>query len=154
MTEKLDTPLIEKTKVLLATVFSFYMKTHNYHFNVVGPNFPQYHKFLNDLYDDVWESFDDIGEQIRQLDSFVPVSYSRFSELSLVKSETSVQKDTNKIFSILVSDNNTVIDILRQVYEMAEKEEEYGLSNFIQDRIQAHKKHGWMMKSILGKNND
>ena len=45
--------LIENMKVVLASVFSLYLKTHYFHWNVEGPNFPQYHSFLNDLYEEI-----------------------------------------------------------------------------------------------------
>ena len=38
---------------------------------------------------------------------------------------------------------------LLKAYEMADAETEIGIANFLQDRIQSHEKHGWMLRSIL-----
>ena len=81
--------LITQLKVLQATAFSLYLKAHNYHWNVEGVNFPQYHSFFGDLYDEVWNAADRIAEAIRTLDSYAPASYSRFKELSSIEEETS-----------------------------------------------------------------
>jgi DNA-binding ferritin-like protein len=34
-------------------------------------------------------------------------------------------------------------------YRAADNATELGLANFIQDRIAAHQKHGWMLKATL-----
>jgi DNA-binding ferritin-like protein len=36
-----------------------------------------------------------------------------------------------------------------QGYKIAEAAGEIGVSNFLQDRIIAHQKHGWMIKATL-----
>ena len=41
--------LVAKMKVVLADSFTLYMKAHGYHWNVIGPDFPQLHDFLGDL---------------------------------------------------------------------------------------------------------
>ena len=76
--------LISQMKVILATSFSFYLKAHNYHWNVTGPNFTQYHEFFGDIYTDVWESLDTTAEEIRKLGSFVPGSLTRYLEISRI----------------------------------------------------------------------
>ena len=82
--------LIQQMKVCQASVFALYLKTHNFHWNVEGPNFPQYHAFLENLYNELWLSVDAIAEHIRTLDSYVPGSLSRFSALTVVEDEINI----------------------------------------------------------------
>ena len=82
--------LIEKMKVVLASAFSLYLKSHNYHWNVTGPNFKQYHDFFSDYYENTFEAIDDYAEHIRALNSFTPGSLKRFSELSVISDELSI----------------------------------------------------------------
>ena len=74
--------LIQQMKVILATNFALYLKSHNYHWNIEGPNFPQYHDFLNNFYTEVFTQTDLIAEHIRYLDSYAPGSLERFLELA------------------------------------------------------------------------
>lgn len=140
--------LIIKSKELLGTVFILYTKMHIFHWNVTGPSFPQYHKFLDDLYNEVWESIDEIAEHIRTLNSFAPVSMPRILELSQIKSEENIP-DAISMFSILNRDNSFTIDLIKQIIEIADREKEYAFSNFLQDRLDKHKKHQWMISSII-----
>ena len=139
--------LVEEMKVVLASVFSLYLKTHYFHWNVEGPNFPQYHSFLNDLYEEIYDSIDAIAEEIRTLGAYAPGSLARYSALTLIEDETAIP-DPIRMFKILYMDNQIVIERLKKVNKMAEEQNAVGLANFLQDRVDKHYKHDWMLKSI------
>jgi starvation-inducible DNA-binding protein len=141
--------LVEKLKVVLANTFTMYMKTHGYHWNVIGSDFPQYHDFFGDLYTEIHGAVDDIAEQLRQINSFAPGSLQRMKELSEV-SEDDLVPAAPKMVTNLIAANDMVIKSLVECYKMAEEAGEYGLSNFLQDRITVHKKHSWMLKATAG----
>ena len=135
-------------KVVLASTFSLYLKAHYFHWNVEGPNFPQYHSFLDSFYSEVYSSIDGIAEEIRSLDSYAPGSLKRFSELSKIEDETSIP-DGLRMIKILFMDNKIVIDELKKARQMAEDNDCYGLVNFLEDRIDKHFKHEWMFRSTI-----
>ena len=139
--------LLEQMKVILATNFSLYLKAHNYHWNIEGTNFPQYHKFLDDFYNAVWEQTDDIAEHIRMLDSYAPGSYTRFMELSDIQEATTVP-DAFTMMVTLKEDNDRFIIHLRAGIVAADNANEPAVSNFLQDILGAHQKHAWMLRSI------
>jgi starvation-inducible DNA-binding protein len=134
-------------KISLANSFAFYLKAQFYHWNVVGENFPQYHSFLGDLYEEVYGSVDNIAELIRTINEVAPGSLGRYKELSQVQDADSVPS-TVIMFNALYNDNQTVKSSLIKAYEKAEELKQYGISNYLQDRIQAHEKHAWMIRSI------
>ena len=140
--------LVEQMKVVLADSFAFYLKAHQYHWNVEGPDFPQYHEFLSNLYEEVYGSIDRIAEEIRSLGEYAPGSFSRFQQLSSIADSTSAPS-AGEMFNTLASDNQIVLSSLMETYRLAEEYSEIGLSNFLQDRYDAHKKHAWMISSIL-----
>jgi starvation-inducible DNA-binding protein len=144
----MDKDLVESMKVALANTFAFYLKAHNFHWNVTGPNFQQYHQFLGNLWEETFTAVDLIAEGIRTLDSFAPGSFIRYKELSTIEDETKVPTAINMI-KILKTDNDKVLVSLNKAYELAEKNKNYGVSNFLQDRITAHEKHGWMLKALI-----
>ena len=142
--------LEDQLKITLANTFAFYLKAHNYHWNVEGPNFSEYHSFFNIIYTETWEAIDNIAEHIRTLDSYVPGSFSRFKELSSIEDETKIPQPINMIKN-LESDNKIVIASLLASYKLAESENKLGLANFLQDRIDIHEKYGWQLRSFLKK---
>ncbi len=139
--------LVEALKKALASSFAFYLKAHNYHWNVEGANFSEYHAFLGELYAEVWGAVDLIAEHIRTLDAYVPGSFIRFQQLSSIEDEQSVPTG-RAMMARLLADNQRVIGDLMAAHREAEMLGKRGIVNFIEDRIDKHDKHGWMLRSF------
>ena len=142
--------LINKMKGVLADTFAMYIKAHGYHWNVIGADFPQLHSFFEDVYGELWAAVDDIAEQIRQLDAFAQGTLSRMKELSSIEESDSIPTAPNMVTN-LISSNEAILNNLKEAYKLAEENEIYGLSNFLQDRMMAHKKLGWKLKATAGR---
>ena len=139
--------LIEMMRKVLADTFAMYLKAHNYHWNVEGSNFPQYHDFFGNLYQELHGSVDPIAEEIRALDAYVPGSLSRFLELTEIEDELSIPTGVEMARRLMV-DNQKVIMTLDIAFKLADELDQQGLADFIAGRLDAHKKHGWMLRSI------
>ena len=138
--------LIEQMKVALASTFAFYLKAHNFHWNVEGPNFSQYHSFFEGIYTDAFGAVDGIAEHIRTLRSYAHGSFARYSQLSLIADEVNVPSAMAMVTK-LADDNQVIIDHLTKVQKLAEAQNKTGLANYLQDRIDIHEKHGWMLNA-------
>ena len=141
-------PLIQQLKVILGTNFVLYLKAHNYHWNIEGANFPQYHSFLDNFYNSVFAQTDDIAEHIRRLDAYAPGSLTRFLELSAIEEATTVP-DAHTMFINLKNDNDNYVIQLRAGIVVAEEFSEPAVSNFLQDLLGKHQKAAWMLRSII-----
>lgn len=137
-------------KVVLASTFAAKLKAQSYHWNVTGPDFPQLHEFFAKIYEDYDGAVDPLAEHIRQLDAFAPGSLTRMKELSVVSDDDKIPAVTIKMLSNLLTCNENVMAEVTKAYEMAEEQKEYALSNFLQDRLTAHSKLNWMIKSTIG----
>lgn len=141
--------LSDNLKVILSTSYVFQIKVQNFHWNVEGSNFPQYHQFLDNLYSEINDNaIDQTAELIRQLDSYAPGSLTRFGELSLIEDQTKIPR-AELMMTELLNDNTVILNYLKESFTVAEEENEQGIADFIAGRIDAHGKHGWMLRSIL-----
>lgn len=138
--------LIDSLKECLADVFVFYVKTQNYHWNVEGPDFYQYHNLFGDIYEDVSGSADGIAELIRTMNEYTPGSLQRFKALTKLSEDDTIPNAMSMISNLRI-DNDKVIASLMIAYKQAEDAGELGISNYLQDRIQAHQKHGWFLRA-------
>lgn len=141
--------LIQQLKVILGTNFALYLKSHNYHWNIEGANFPQYHDFLNNFYNQVFAQTDPIAENIRYLDAYVPGSMERFLELSDIKEAVDAIPAPAMMMAELKEDNDRFIFHLRAGIVAADQAGEPAVSNFLQDILSAHQKKAWMLRSII-----
>lgn len=141
--------LIQQLKVILGTNFALYLKSHNYHWNIEGLNFPQYHDFLQNFYTQVFAQVDLIAEHIRYLGSYTPGSMERFLELSDIKESVDVVPPAITMMLELRDANDRYIVHLRAGIVAAEQAGEPAVSNFLQELLGAHQKKAWMLNSIL-----
>jgi starvation-inducible DNA-binding protein len=140
--------LVQALNKVLGNTFVLYYKTHSYHWNITGADFYEYHTFLQSIYEEVYDAIDTTAEHIRQLDAFAPTSLMKLKNFASVPEDDTVVPPMQMIAN-LVTANDIVILSLMQGYKIAEAAGEIGVSNFLQDRVIAHQKHAWMLKSTL-----
>ena len=140
--------LIKAMKIAYSTEFAFYLKAHFFHFNVEGHDFLEYHDLFGKIYEEVLDSIDSFGENIRKLGSYTPASFSRLSMLSQIEDETQVPPKEAMVAELL-EDSGKMVRVLKLVYDLAEREGKHGLSNFLAERMDAHDKHSWMLRASL-----
>ena len=140
--------LIQQLKVILGTNFALYFKTHGFHWNVEGVNFQQYHDFFAELYTSIFNNTDLIAEKIRMLDAYAPGSLLRMLELADVE-ESSIIPSPISMMAELKRDNDRLIVHLRAGIVAAENAGEPAIGNFLQDLLDQHQKHAWMLRSFI-----
>ena len=141
--------LADNLKCVLACSYTFAVKAQYFHWNVEGSDFPQYHEFFGNLYEEVNDNaIDRCAEFIRTLDEYAPGSFSRFMELSKIPEQTRVPR-AELMMQELYNNNLTMIETLKEAFAAAEEENHQGIANFIAERLDAHGKWGWQLRSIL-----
>ena len=141
--------LIAALKVLQANVTVMYYKAHQFHWNIEGSDFTQYHEFFGDLYSDIYESIDPIAENLRKLDAYAPISLDEMVRHSTVVEETVRIVLIRDMLTALEVANQETIDSLNKVFDLATKLKKQGLANFVADRLDQHEKHGWMFRASI-----
>jgi starvation-inducible DNA-binding protein len=132
----------------MADTFVMYFKTHSFHWNLEGIEFPQYHEFFGDLYEDVYSAVDPLAENIRKLGDYSPKSLMDLYDLKTIMEESSIPDLTGMLTATLAA-NDQVLFSLNKVFALATKQNKQGLCNFIADRIDTHEKHGWQLRASL-----
>ncbi len=140
--------LHQALKIAFASEYAFYLKAHYFHWNVEGPNFPQYHDLFGKIYEEVYGSIDTFAEEIRATGAYTPGSFARFSVLSQIDDETEVL-DAQSMLIELLKDSDKMSEMFRIVFRAAEELGLHGLSDFLASRQDAHAKHSWMLRSTL-----
>lgn len=132
----------------LATEFVFYMKAHGFHWNLKDKNFPEFHEFFGDIYSEVYGSIDGFAERCRTLQIAVPGSLAGMLAIAGISEQAGVpSKDA--MVSELLADNEVIINILKEAYNLCDIYGKFGFENFLAERIDAHEKHGWMLRSSI-----
>jgi starvation-inducible DNA-binding protein len=138
--------LIQLTRIGFATTFSFYVKVHSMHWNIEGSDFYEYHKLFEEIYTEVYGAIDTYAENVRKLGGYMPTSYHNLSMLTRIEDEDRVPSKEEMIQALL-QDSERMHIVLKKNYDAAEDAGEHGLSNFLAERLDAHKKHAWFLRA-------
>ena len=136
-------------KTAFASEYAFAIKAQNFHWNVEGASFPQLHTLFERIYTEVYDSIDTFAEQLRALQLYTPASLQKFSMLTVIDDENGEGVGERDMVTELLQDSEKMANIFRLTFDMAEQAGDHGLSNFLADRQDAHKKHSWMLRSTL-----
>lgn len=135
-------------KIALANTFCMYVKAHSHHWNVEGMNFSQLHDFFGDLYTELHGAVDTTAEEIRALKEYAPRTLSDLYQYKTIN-EGNVAITDRQMLEDLEIANTGVIESLNKAMEIANSVNDQGLMDYLAGRIDAHKKHGWMIRSHL-----
>lgn len=140
--------LVKAARIAFASEYSFVIKAQNFHWNVEGMFFEPLHNLFGKIYEEVYGSIDTFAEEIRAMGAYTPASFDKLSMLSQVDGENEIL-DSKQMVLELYQDNENMVKMLQFLFELSENYKQYGFSDFVAGRIDAHKKHGWMLRSTL-----
>jgi starvation-inducible DNA-binding protein len=140
--------LVQITRIAFSSTFSFYVKAHSFHWNVEGRDFYEYHKLFEEIYEEVYGSIDPFAENVRKLGAYMPTSYHTLSMLTRIEDENHVPTKDQMVQELLM-DSEKILIVLKKNYDAAEAAGEHGLSNFLAERMDAHKKHAWFLRASI-----
>lgn len=133
---------------VLADSYTLYLKTHNYHWNVVGPMFNTLHLMFEEQYSELAPAVDEIAERIRALGEPAPGSYLEFGELTSID-EDREKPDALEMVRRLVDGHETVARTAREAFRAAERAGDEPTADLLTQRMQVHEKTAWMLRSLL-----
>jgi starvation-inducible DNA-binding protein len=133
---------------VLADTYTLYLKTHNFHWNVTGPQFNDLHAMFMAQYVEMWGAVDLVAERIRALGSFAPGSYRDFSKLSSIAEAEDVPVAMDMVRQ-LVDGHEAVIRTARAALRPAESANDQSTLDLLTQRLQVHEKTAWMLRSLL-----
>jgi len=135
---------------VLADTYTLYLKTHNYHWNVTGPEFNSLHLMFMAQYTALAVTVDDIAERIRALGFPAPGSYAAFSRLSSIKDEEGTPT-AEEMVSELVKGHEALVRTARKTFPAADKGEDEATADLLTQIIRASEKTAWMLRAQLEK---
>ncbi len=133
---------------VLADTYTLYLQTHNFHWNVTGPQFNDLHAMFMTQYVELWSAVDLVAERIRALGSFAPGSYRDFARLTTIGDVHGVPPAMDMVRR-LVEGHETVIRTAREALAPADRANDQATIDLLTQRLQIHEKTAWMLRSLL-----
>lgn len=138
--------IAEGLKRLLADSYTLYLQTHNFHWNVTGPQFRELHLMFEEHYNELAVAVDDIAERIRTLGVAAPGTYRAFAELSSIKEVDGVPGAQDMV-TMLTQGHEAVVKTCREVLKLAQNADDESTAALVGDRMRVHEKTAWMLRA-------
>jgi len=133
---------------VLADTYTLYLKTHQYHWNVTGPQFRSLHLMFEEQYRELWAATDEIAERIRALGEFAPGTYAEFTKLSSIQEDNTVPS-SDQMVKNLVKGHEQVVKTARDLFKVADEAGDEVTADLMVQRMQASEKTAWMLRSTV-----
>jgi starvation-inducible DNA-binding protein len=142
--------VVAMLNALLSDEYVLYTKTRNYHWNVVGPQFNDLHKFFEAQYSELNEIVDEVAERARTLGGPAYGTLAEFSAHTRLKEHPGQTPDAPGMIGNLLADHESIIRQLRTDLDLAmSKHQDAGTSDFLTALMEQHEKMAWMLRAFL-----
>jgi starvation-inducible DNA-binding protein len=139
--------IAEGLKSLLADSYTLYLMTHNFHWNVEGPQFRELHLMFEEQYTELALAVDEVAERIRTLDVPAPGTYKEFARLSSIKEVDGIPEG-RKMVDILTQGHEQIVKTCREVVKLAQAADDESTAALASDRMRIHEKTAWMLRAL------
>jgi starvation-inducible DNA-binding protein len=140
--------MVENLSKVLANYVFLSLKTQNYHWNVIGPNFASLHQMFEDQYNDLSSAIDDIAERIRALGEKTPATMVEYTKLNVL-SEGNNEYNSTEMLNDLIKSHQQVTELLKNCISNAANNGDAVTEDMLIGRLQEHEKVIWFLKSSL-----
>ena len=139
--------IAEGLKHLLADSYTLYLQTHNFHWNVTGPQFRELHLMFEEHYTELAIAVDEIAERIRTLDVAAPGTYKAFAALSSIEEVEGVPAAQDMI-ARLTRGHEQIVKTCREALALAQTADDESSAALVSDRMRVHEKTAWMLRAL------
>ena len=146
--EKKREQIARGLSALLADSYTLYLMTHNFHWNVTGPQFNSLHQMFMQQYTEQWQALDVIAERIRALGHAAPGTYNEFARLASIREVDGVPR-ANEMVRHLVAAQEATARTARKLFPLVEKANDQPTADLLTQRLEVHEKTAWMLRSLL-----
>ena len=146
-TERAD--IVKGLSGLLADSYTLYLMTHNFHWNVTGPQFNSLHAMFMTQYTEQWTALDEIAERIRALGHPAPGTYKAFHALSSIAEVDGVPSADDMVRHLVAAQEATA-RTARKLFPVVSGANDQPTADLLTRRLEVHEKTAWMLRSVLG----
>lgn len=147
LTDEHRKQMADQLATVLADTYTLYLQTHNFHWNVTGPQFRELHLMFEEQYTELAVAVDDVAERIRTLGFVAPGTYAEFSRRANIEEVEGVPEAADML-KLLTQNNETVVRSCRTALNLAQEGADESTAALLGDRMRVHEKTAWMLRSM------
>jgi len=141
--------IIKELNQFLADLNVFYRKLQNYHWNIEGKDFFVIHSKLEEYYDEVNKSIDEVAEFILTKNEQPLGTMKDYIEITKITEAENKKVNSDFVFNELIKDFSYLLKNVKVIKKEAEKNEDDVTSTFMDEFILDYNKKLWMLNQTM-----
>ena len=141
--------LAVKVNGYLANVAVSYVKLHNLHWNVVGPQFKAVHEYLESIYDAYAAVLDAVAELLKMQDEMPLSRMSDYLAAASIKEIEAKEYSVEESIKIVLADMEEMKAQAADIRALADEDDNFPVVNMMEDNLAEYSKNIWFLKSML-----
>src|SRR5437867_1266902 len=131
--------------VLLADMFTLYMKTKNFHWHVSGAHFRDYHLLLDEQASQIYATTDPIAERVRKIGGKTLHSIGEVARLQRVKDNDADYVTPLDMLAELRDDNLQLVSRMRETHDLCDEHRDVATASLLENWIDEAELRVWFL---------
>ena len=149
LTHQAVAEISETLRLLLADVFTLYMKTKSFHWHIAGRHFRDHHLLLDEQSNQILAMTDDIAERTRKIGGWSLRSIGEISRLQRLRDNDSESVLPLQMLEELRRDNATLTHFLRSAHGLCSGQNDLATASLIEVWIDQAEHRTWFLTVIV-----
>lgn len=132
---------------LLADSFALYLKTKNFHWHVMGPQFRSLHLLFDEQAGEILATTDEIAERVRKLGGRTLTSIGDVARKQSLADNDAEAVSAEDMVAELADDNVKLAATLRSVRELCDEHGDFPSVGILEDYLDQAEKRVWFLNA-------
>lgn len=141
---------LNKLQVFLSNLAVWNQKLHNMHWNVEGKLFFQLHGKTEEMYNEVFEQFDEVAELIKIKGEMPLASLSEYIKHATLKELDSKKFSTDEVIDVIMADLTALNELAREIRDAADKSGDFTVVMMFEEFVASYEKNLWFLRALNG----
>ena len=125
------------------------VKFHNLHWNVVGERFEPVHVYVEKLYDDLFEKYDEVAERLKMQGAFPLASMKSYLAVTSVKEIEDRNYQIPEVMQILKDELTALRKLATEIRSLADDAGDFITVGMMEDHVAGYDKELWFIESAM-----
>lgn len=149
ISDKAREQIAKHLSVILADTYVLVVRSHIYHWNVVGPLFKSIHELTEEHYENMFKAADDIAERIRALGFPAPVNADSLKMSIDISGAAGGMPSAKVMVEDLVKAHEKLSAQMRDMAEFAADNSDPVTEDMLTERLAFHEQATWMLRALI-----
>src|SRR5699024_5283786 len=124
------------------------VKLHNVHWNVVGKEFFRIHEFTEEIYDKLFEQFDEVAELLKTKDLLPLSTMAEYLENTDIEEIKAKDFSTSESSEIVAKDLNLMRELATNIRNTADEEGDFETDAIFEDYVADSRLNIWFLNAM------